>query len=174
MEALRPSAVRRRSRSAASGRSSRPRAAALHERGALPPEHGLHALPGRRDAARVDGRDRGRDGSAADVYRVFVDIANPKVAPDDPGQGGPEQRRPAGPPDSSTGKGVEVIAASFIDNKAVYKANPSVTPLVDQKDLKRILVRNGTAGQDDPDGGASSSRARATVKVTYDSVKGGS
>ncbi|MCK7499759.1 MAG: hypothetical protein MZW92_62170 [Comamonadaceae bacterium] len=33
-----------------------------------------------------------------DVYRVFVDIANPKVAPTDHGPGGPERHGPARPP----------------------------------------------------------------------------
>jgi hypothetical protein len=106
-----------------------------------------------------------------DVYRVFVDIANPKVAPTimaKAAQNGVVR------PDLLLvdGKSVEVVAASFIDNKAMYKASPSVTPLVDQKDLKRILVRNGHPGR-------TTRTAMLLVKgsgsmtVTYDSVKGG-
>jgi hypothetical protein len=106
-----------------------------------------------------------------DVYRVFVDIANPKVAPTimaKAAQNGVVR------PDLLLvdGKSLEVVAASFIDNKAMYKASPSVTPLVDQKDLKRILVRNGHPGR-------TTRTAMLLVKgsgsmtVTYDSVKGG-
>ncbi len=106
-----------------------------------------------------------------DVYRVFVDITNPKVVPTvlaKAAQTGVVR------PDLLLvdGKSVEVVAAGFIDNKAVYKANPSVTPLVDQKDLKRILVRNGHPGK-------TIRTAMLLVKgsgpmtVTYDSVKGG-
>jgi predicted RNA-binding protein YlqC (UPF0109 family) len=70
------------------------------------------------------------------------------------------------------GKNAEVIAASFVDNKELYKIKPSVTQLIDQKDLKRILVRNGQAGK--------TTRTvmylvkgSGAVMVTYDSVKGG-
>jgi hypothetical protein len=70
------------------------------------------------------------------------------------------------------GKGVEVIAASFIDNKAVYMANPSVTPLVDQKDLKRIIVRNGHPGKTTRTA-VLLVKGSGAVTVTYDSVKGG-
>jgi len=106
-----------------------------------------------------------------DVYRVFVDIANPRVAPTimaRAAQNGTVR------PDLLLveGKGVEVVAASFVDNKAVYKANPTVTPLVAQKDLKRILIRNGQPGK------ATRTavllvKGSGTMTVTYDSVKGG-
>ena len=106
-----------------------------------------------------------------DVYRVFVDLTNPKVAPTimaKAAQNGVVR------PDLLLvdGKGIEVVAASFIDNTTMYKANPSVTPLVEQKDLKRILVRNGHPGR-------ATRTAMLLVKgsgsltVTYDSVKGG-
>jgi hypothetical protein len=107
-----------------------------------------------------------------DVYRVLVDIANPKVTPTimaRAAQNGTVR------PDLLLvdGKAVQVIAASFIDNKAVYKANPSVTPLVDQRDLKRILVRNGLPGQTTRTA-VLIVRGSGAVNVTYDSVKGGS
>jgi hypothetical protein len=70
------------------------------------------------------------------------------------------------------GKNVEVVAASFIDNKAVYKANPSVTPLIDQKDLKRILVRNGHPGKTTRTA-MLLVKGSGTMTVAYDSVKGG-
>ena len=106
-----------------------------------------------------------------DVYRVFVDIANPKVAPSvmaRAAQNGTVR------PDLLLvdGKGVEVVAASFVDNKAVYKANPTVTPLVDQKDLKRILVRNGHPGQTTRTA-VLLVKGSGAMTVTYDSVKGG-
>lgn len=106
-----------------------------------------------------------------DVYRVFVDIANPRVTPTimaRAAQNGTVR------PDLLLveGKGVEVVAASFIDNKAVYKANPTVTPLVDQKDLKRIIVRNGHPGKTTRTA-VLIVKGSGAVKVTYDSVKGG-
>jgi hypothetical protein len=70
------------------------------------------------------------------------------------------------------GKSVEVIAASFIDNKTVYKTNPSVTPLVDQKDLKRILIRNGQPGKTTRTA-VLLVKGSGPMSVTYDSVKGG-
>jgi hypothetical protein len=105
------------------------------------------------------------------VYRVFVDIANPKVAPTVMARAA--QNATVRPDLLLTeGRDVEVVAASFIDDKTVYKANPSVTPLVEQKDLKRILIRNGQPGK-------TTRTAVLIVKgsgpmtVTYDSVKGG-
>jgi len=106
-----------------------------------------------------------------DVYRVFVDVTNPRVAPTilaKAAQNGVVR------PDLliTEGKGVEVVAASFIDNKSVYKVNPSVTPLVDQKDLKRILVRNGHPGQTTRTA-VLLVKGSGSMTVTYDSVKGG-
>jgi hypothetical protein len=106
-----------------------------------------------------------------DVYRVFVDITNPKVAPTIMARAA---QNFTVRPDLLLvgGKGIEVIAASFVDNKAVFKTNPSVTPLVDQMDLKRIIIRNGHPGK-------TTRTAVLLVKgsgpatVTYDSVKGG-
>jgi hypothetical protein len=105
------------------------------------------------------------------VYRVFVDIGNPKVAPTILAKAAQTN---VVRPDLLLvdGKSVEVVAASFIDNKTVYTINPTVTPLIDQKDLKRILVRNGHPGR-------TTRTAMLLVKgsgaitVTYDSVKGG-
>ena len=106
-----------------------------------------------------------------DVYRVFVDVTNPKVAPTIMARAA---QTSVVRPDLLLvdGKKIEVIAASFIDNKAVYKANPSVTPLVDQKDLKRIIVRNGQPGKTTRTA-VLLIKGSGTVTVTYDSVKGG-
>jgi len=106
-----------------------------------------------------------------DVYKIFVDITNLKVAPTIMARAA---QNSVVRPDLLTldGKNAEVIAASFVDNKELYKIKPSVTQLIDQKDLKRILVRNGQAGK--------TTRTvmylvkgSGAVMVTYDSVKGG-
>jgi len=111
------------------------------------------------------------DKVGGDVYRIFVDISNPKVAPtilDKAAQNNVVR------PDLLTleGKNVEIISASWIDNKELYKIKPSVTGFIDQKNLKRIILRNGMPGK----------TARTImyivkgageVTVKYDSVKGG-
>jgi len=106
-----------------------------------------------------------------DVYKVFVDITNPKVAPTVMARAAQNN---VVRPDLLTlnGKNVEVIAASFIDNKEVYKVKPSVTQLIDQKDLKRILVRNGQAGKTTRTV-MYLVRGSGVVTVAYDSVKAG-
>ncbi|RPI97114.1 MAG: hypothetical protein EHM31_14085 [Candidatus Aminicenantes bacterium] len=54
----------------------------------------------------------------------------------------------------------------------MYKANPSVTPLVDQKDLTRIIVRNGHPGKTTRTA-VLLVKGSGSMTVTYDSVKGG-
>jgi Zinc carboxypeptidase len=106
-----------------------------------------------------------------DVYRVFVDVVNPKVTPTIMARAA--QNNTVRPDLLLVeGKFVEVVAASFIDNKAVYQANPSVTPLVDQRDLKRILVRNGHPGKTTRTA-LLIVKGSGTMTVTYDSAKGG-
>lgn len=105
------------------------------------------------------------------VYRLFVDIANSKVAPTIL-----ERVAPNGVirPDLLTleGKNVEVISASWIGDAETYKMKPTITQFIDQKNLKRIMLRNGLTGR----------TARTImylvkgsgeVTVKYDSVKGG-
>jgi hypothetical protein len=105
------------------------------------------------------------------IYRVFVDVSNPKVAPTI------LERVAANGiirPDLLTleGANLEVISASWIANKETYKLKPDVTQLVDQKDLKRIMLRNGLAGKS-----AKTImylvKGSGDIKVAYDSVKGG-
>jgi hypothetical protein len=106
-----------------------------------------------------------------DVYRVFVDITNPKVAPTIMAKAAQNN---VVRPDLLTvdGKSVEVLSAGFIDNKEVFKVRPSVTPLIDQKDLKRILVRNGFPGKTTRTL-VYLVRGSGALTVTYESVKGG-
>ena len=108
---------------------------------------------------------------SGDVYRIMVDVSNPKVTPtilERVAQNNIVR------PDLLTleGKNVEVISASWIDNKELYKIKPSVTAFIDQKNLKRIMLRNGMPGK--------TSRTimylvkgSGDVTVKYDSLKGG-
>jgi hypothetical protein len=106
-----------------------------------------------------------------DVYRIFVDITNPKVVPSIMAKAAQTN---VVRPDLLLveGKNIEVIAASFIDNKALYKARPSVTPLVNQKDLRRIIIRNGHPGKTTRTA-VLLVKGSGAVSVVYDSVKGG-
>lgn len=105
------------------------------------------------------------------VYKVLVDITNPKVAPTITVRAA---RNKVVEPDllMLEGKNVEVISASWIDNKEVYKYRPSVTNLIDQHDLKRIIIRSGHYGK------TTKTiqylvKGRGEIKITYNSVKGG-
>ncbi len=105
------------------------------------------------------------------LYKVFVDVENPKVVPTILTKAA---RNNVVRPDvlSLEGKGIEVVSVGVVDNKEIYKVKPSVLTLIDQKDLKRILVRNGQPGR--------TTRTflyivkgSGSATVTYDSVKGG-
>jgi hypothetical protein len=106
-----------------------------------------------------------------DLRRVFVDIANPKVVPTIMGRAA---RNGVVRPDLLLveGRNVEVVAAGFVDNKEIYRVKPSVVPLVDQKDLKRIMVRNGWAGKTTRTA-MLLIKGSGPIKVVYDSAKGG-
>ena len=105
------------------------------------------------------------------VFRVWVDITNPKVAPT-------ILRRAAQNnvvrPDilRLEGKKAEVVSASWIDNREVARYRHQVTKLIDQENLKRIMIRDGNSGK-------TTRTIQYFVKgsgnavVTYDSVKGG-
>ena len=116
---------------------------------------------GETEVEKVDGN----------VYKVLVDITNPKVAPTITVRAA---RNKVVKPDllMLEGKNVEVISASWIDNKEVYKYRPSVTDLIDQHDLKRIIIRSGHYGK------TTKTiqylvKGRGEINITYDSVKGG-
>jgi hypothetical protein len=106
-----------------------------------------------------------------DLSRLFVDITNPKLVPTIMAKAAQNN---VVRPDllMLEGKKVEVVSASWIDNKEVYKVKPSVTSFIDQKNLKRIMIRNGQPGK--------TTRTimyilkgSGDVTVTYDSVKSG-
>jgi hypothetical protein len=108
---------------------------------------------------------------AGDVYRVFVDITNPKVAPTIMAKAAQNN---VVRPDLLTfeGRNADIISVSFLDDKETYKVNPTPTGIVDQADLKRLMIRNGHPGK--------TTRTvmylvkgSGSVKVAYDSVKGG-
>lgn len=106
-----------------------------------------------------------------DVYRVWVDITNPKVAPTIMAKAAQNSVVRS---DLLTleGKNVEVISASWVDNKETYKIRQPVTSFIDQKNLKRLMIRNGHPGK-------TTRTIMYIVKgsgdatVAYDSVKGG-
>jgi hypothetical protein len=108
---------------------------------------------------------------SGDVYRVMVDITNPKVTPTILAKAAQNN---VVRPDLLTleGKSAEIISASWVDGRETYKIRPSITSFIDQKNLKRILVRSGFPGK-------TTRTIMYLVKgsgdltVKYDSVKGG-
>jgi hypothetical protein len=101
------------------------------------------------------------------IFRVWVDVTNPKVTPTILAKAAMNN---VVPPDLLTvdGKAVEILSASWVTDKW----RPAVAQAIDQKDLKRIILRNGLTG-----------RATKTIQylvkgtgpitVKYASVKGG-
>ncbi|MFT5144181.1 MAG: hypothetical protein ACI80V_003821 [Rhodothermales bacterium] len=78
---------------------------------------------------------------SGDVFRVRVDIENTKLTPTITARGAENQ---VVDPDLLTlsGRNVQVISAGWVPNKHI----PGATDLIDQHDLKRIMVRNGHPG----------------------------
>jgi hypothetical protein len=103
------------------------------------------------------------------VYKVWVDLSNPKVVPTVLGAAA---RDNTVPPDILTvdGRNLEVISASLVRSK--FDFQPLIQQLINQEDLKRIIVRNGL-------GGKTTRTIQYLVKgsgditVKYVSVKGG-
>ncbi len=105
------------------------------------------------------------------VSQVQLDISNPKVVPTILAKAAQNN---VVRPDLLTveGKDVEVLAAGWIDNREVQKVKPAVVARIDQKNLKRILVRSGFSGK--------TTRTvqyflkgSGEVSITYSSLKGG-
>lgn len=105
------------------------------------------------------------------VFRLWVDVTNPRLIPTILAQA--VQKR-AVRPDLLLleGSALEVLAVSWTDQKELHRLRPSPLPLIDQKDLKRILIRNGLPGRTTRTF-VCLVRGRGSVTVTYDSVKGG-
>ena len=101
------------------------------------------------------------------VYKVWLDIGNPKVAPTILAKAAANN---VVRPDLLTidGQGLEVLSASWVPNKW----RPGVAQIIDQQDLSRIMLRNGLSGR------AERTiqyfvKASGSLTVKYDSAKGG-
>jgi len=110
------------------------------------------------------------ENQAGDVYRIWVDITNSKVAPTIIERAA--QNNVVRPDLIILEGNAEVISASWIHNKKVYEYDPEVTDLIDQHDLKRIMIRNGHPGKTTKTM-QYLVKGSGEVKITYDSVKGG-
>lgn len=104
---------------------------------------------------------------ADDVYRVRVDIENDRIAPTITQRGAENN---VVDPDllMLSGRNAEVISAGWVANKF----RPDATDLIDQHDLKRIMIRNGHPGR------TTRTieylvRGSGDITVAYESLKGG-
>lgn len=105
-----------------------------------------------------------------DVYRVWIDFTNAKVAPTITARAAQNN---VVRPDLITLEGkAEIISASWINGKETFDYLNPITELIDQKQLNRLLIRNGHPGK--------TTRTlqylvkgKGKITVTYDSVKGG-
>ncbi|MHB9030551.1 MAG: hypothetical protein ACYC9O_17435, partial [Candidatus Latescibacterota bacterium] len=106
-----------------------------------------------------------------DVYRIWLDITNPKVAPTILRR---VARNNVVRPDilQLEGGKIDILSANWIDNREVFRFRHRVTELIDQKNLARIMIRDGHPGK-------TTRTIQYLVKgsgkivMTYDSVKGG-
>jgi len=105
------------------------------------------------------------------IYRVWVDITNPKTAPTILRRVAPNN---VVRPDilHFEGQHAEIISASWIGNKEIARLRRSVAKPIDQKNLNRIMIRDGHPGK-------TTRTIQYLVKgsgkivIAYDSVKGG-
>lgn len=104
------------------------------------------------------------------TYQVWVDLTNPKVAPTITERAG--ERNVVRPDLIILDGDVDIVSASWINNKQTQKYQKDITSLISQKELDRLMIRNGHPGK--------TTRTlqyiitgKGKVKVTYDSVKGG-
>ncbi len=107
---------------------------------------------------------------SGDVYRVWIDITNPKITPSIMAKAA--QNNVVRPDLILLNGDVELISASWINDKATHDYTNPITSLIDQKDLKRLIIRNGHPGK--------TTRTlqylvkgSGNISITYDSVKGG-
>jgi hypothetical protein len=105
-----------------------------------------------------------------DVYKVWVEFSNPKVAPTITDRAA---RNNVVRPDLLTFEGnMDIISAGWINDPLTDEYLKPVTQKIDQHDLNRIIIRNGQKGK--------TSRTiqyvvkgSGKVNITYNSVKGG-
>ena len=104
------------------------------------------------------------------VYRVWIDFTNKKVAPTITAKAATNN---VVRPDLITFDGKQdIISASWISNKESFDYLNPITELIDQKQMKRLMIRNGHPGK-------TTRTLQYLVKgngniiITYDSVKGG-
>ena len=107
---------------------------------------------------------------SGNVKRIWIDLTNPKVAPTITAKAA--QNNVVRPDLLVLDGNVEVISASWITSKKTHDYLKPITSLIDQENLKRIMIRNGHPSK--------STRTiqylvkgSGKVTVTYDSVKGG-
>ncbi len=104
------------------------------------------------------------------VYRVWIDFTNKKIAPTITAKAATNN---VVRPDLITFDGKQdIISASWISGKETFDYLNPITELIDQKQLKRLMIRNGQPGK--------STRTlqylvkgNGNITITYDSVKGG-
>jgi len=104
------------------------------------------------------------------VYSVMIDFTNKKVIPTITGRAAQNN---VVRPDLITFEGKpQIISASWINNKETYNYLNPVTEMIDQKQLNRLMIRNGQPGK--------TTRTlqylvkgTGNVTITYNSVKGG-
>lgn len=104
------------------------------------------------------------------TYQVWIDFTNPKVAPTVTERAA---KNNVVRPDLITFDGkAEIVSASWIRSKQTQKYNKQLTTLIEQKELDRLMIRNGHPGK--------TTRTlqyivngSGKIKITYDSVKGG-
>jgi hypothetical protein len=101
------------------------------------------------------------------IFKVWLDVSNPKVTPTVLAKAA---MNGVVPPDLLTveGKAVEILSASWVTDKW----RPAIAQAIDQKDLKRIMLRNGLTGK------ATKTiqylvKGTGAMTVKYASVKGG-
>ncbi|MFC1476924.1 M14 family metallopeptidase [candidate division KSB1 bacterium] len=105
-----------------------------------------------------------------DVYRVWVDLTNKKVAPTITAMAA--QNNVVRPDLLTLDGNVEIISASWITGKETFDYTKPITSEIDQHNLKRIMLRDGHPGQ------ATRTiqylvKGSGRLSVTYESVKGG-
>jgi len=104
------------------------------------------------------------------VYRVWVDLTNPKVVPTITARAA--QNHVVRPDLLLLDGDVKIISAGWITSKETFNYRHAITQEIDQKQLNRIMIRNGHPGK-------TTRTIQYLVKgsgkitVTYDSVKGG-